>query len=470
MFLEQPRRIPTIVALGILLLMGAGVFSINRLSPLFSRATEQASTAPREVFISNVTDSSFVLSWMTDVPTQGVVVSETEAGSRTFYDIRDREDQVAKAYKTHYVEITGLPTAASVTYSLVSGGKPRQTGAITLGPSLGTPPSALPVYGVVTTADRQETQGTIVVVTPRDGSSWSAFIRQTNSWAVSLAALRTPDFQSYFCTEFDCNRSIPATIGWQAEEGVSTSTVTLDQLRPFPATVMLGSDPSLSFGDVVPEQPFEQPSPLPTSRISSPSSVPAVRSAHTSDSPDAQNKIQILNPKSDAKLTFPKPLIRGLGVPGEDVVITLESPLKQTGTVTVGPDGTWFWTPKQALSPGEHTLRIETFNTKGQRVVLASTFYLLPSGQQVLGEATPSGTVTPSPTPTTGVPTPTQTPTPTLAILSPTATPTATLTATVTPIRTITPTPTLPPSGGVFPGILVIGGGFTLLLISLALL
>lgn len=469
MFLDQPRRIPTIVALGILLLMGAGVFSINRLSPLFSRATEQASTAPREVFISNVTDSSFVLSWMTNIPTQGVVVSETETGSRTIYDIRDREDQVAKAYKTHYVEITGLPTAASVTYTIVSGGKPRQTGAIIMGPSLGTPPSALPVYGDVTTADRQETQGTIVVITLQDGGSWSAFIRQTGSWAVSLAALRTSDFQAYFCEEFDCGRNIPATVGWYGEEGVSTSTVTLDKLRPFPATVTLGLEPSLSLDDVVPERPFEQVSPLPTSRISSPSSVPAVRSAYTDD-PGEQNKIQILNPKSDAKLTFPKPLIRGLGVPGEDVVITLESPLKQSGTVTVGKDGTWFWTPKKPLSPGEHTLRIETFNAKGQRVILTTNFYLLPSGQQVLGEATPSGTTTPSPSPTTGIATPTQTPTPTLASVTPTATPTATLTPTVTPIRTITPTPTLPPSGGVFPSILVIGGGFTLLLISLALL
>lgn len=80
------------------------------------------------------------------------------------------------------------------------------------------------------------------------------------------------------------------------------------------------------------------------------------------------------------------------------------------GTATVMKDGTWQYTPLHLLSPGLQSVTITTVNEGGKTVALTHTFTILKSGTQVLGDATPSGTLAPTSGPTIfATPSPTST-------------------------------------------------------------
>jgi uncharacterized surface anchored protein len=73
-------------------------------------------------------------------------------------------------------------------------------------------------------------------------------------------------------------------------------------------------------------------------------------------------------------------------------------------SVIIGADGMWRYTPPKPLSEGKQSVTITTSDAKNQTVALTHVFEILKSGTQVLGEATPSATLTPTidmtPTPT----------------------------------------------------------------------
>ena len=69
------------------------------------------------------------------------------------------------------------------------------------------------------------------------------------------------------------------------------------------------------------------------------------------------------------------------------------------GSTVVGKDGVWKYTPKQTLAPGKQSITITTVDAKNKAVAITHTFTILKSGSQVLGDATPSGTLEETPTP-----------------------------------------------------------------------
>ena len=127
----------------------------------------------------------------------------------------------------------------------------------------------------------------------------------------------------------------------------------------------------------------------------------------------------------------------------------------QSGKVTVGDDGTWSWRPPKVLEAGIHNLSIQGNDDNGNLITVTRKFIILKSGEAVLGESTPSASLTPSP-----IASPTLNLTPIISqTVSPTTIPTSI--PITTPIPTSTEIPTRPPTSGV--------AGITLILVGIGL-
>lgn len=142
-------------------------------------------------------------------------------------------------------------------------------------------------------------------------------------------------------------------------------------------------------------------------------------------------KIDIIFPKEGSAIHGKKPLFRGLALPRKKVKIIIESKLRQAVEVYSDEDGVWKLIPFYDLEPGNNKIILITEDEKGKEITLTRNFIISKSGEGVLGEATPSAELTPSPVKETPTPTPLiETPT----SLPPTPTKSFFLTPTPSPI------------------------------------
>ena len=428
--LQEQTRIPTLVALVVIAALSVGgLFAYDRFSSFLGSARTGEINPPAHVTVTNITESSAVIAWKTTEPIAATV--RYGSSDSIAYDIRDT-DSIPKPYRIHYVQISDLPPGSMVSYEILLSSQPFPQTPIQLGPALANTPQALPIYGEIQTDLGTATQGALILGRLENGSTWSTFISDTTSWVLPIAPLRTSDLRAYYCQIQSCTATTSITLTILAEEGDSTVQTTLEETQPLINPIIIG-------------QPYSV-NPMNLEQETSTATVSAVKGVQATPTrkPTSWN-VSILNPKEDISLRFPKPLIRGEGVPGTEVTITLESAAKQIDTIMVQDDGTWLWTPKLPLEPGIHTVTIETTDTKGKSVKLTRSFSIFKSGEQVLAASSPSATLAPSPTPS----------------IVPTSTPI---------LPTVTPTPDMPVSASFLPSVMFVAGGLILVLLGLAVL
>lgn len=430
MLKQKQVRVPTLLVLFLLITVITGGFFLSGRSS-FNLTGNAASPdiIPQDIRISNISDSSFAVSWITVKKTPGTVKTENE----TFFDIRDL-GSVPKEYKTHYVELKNLQPEQEVAFEIFSGGKSFPQEKVTLAKKI-EPGLVLPINGKINSAGGTPTSGAIFYIEMDNAALWSYFVYNQENWVIPLAYITTADLSKNYCDE-NCSDETKINIQIYGEEGNSQITAVLKDLRPMPEKLVLGNI-------------FNYLNISPTPIVNTTSTTPSVQGAKTEKT---SWEVDILAPEEDSHISFPKPFIRGLGIPGEKISITIQSQEQQTGQVTVRDDGTWYWNPKDSLEPGKHVLTITTVDQNGKKIKLTRTFNILKSGESVLAGATQSADITPSVT---------NTPTPTLTVL------------TITPAPTIyipTPTPTLPSSGFFAPSAIMVGTGAFLLLLGLTIL
>ncbi|MBI4137038.1 hypothetical protein HY469_03155 [Candidatus Roizmanbacteria bacterium] len=461
---QEQTRIPTLVALVLIAALSVGgLFAYDRFSSFLGAARTGEISPPEYVTVTNITESSAVVVWKTAEPIAATVRYASPDSPNIAYDIRDT-DSIPKPYRIHYVQLSDLPLAGSVSYEIVLSSQPFPQTAIQLGPSLTNTPQALPIYGEIQTEQGTPTRGAIILARLENGAYWSSFISDTTSWVLPIAPMRTADLTAYYCEALSCSAETRVSLTVFAEEGESTVTASIEQTQPLVDPIIIGQPYRTTVLSPESDTSEASISATPTSAAlvkgiqttptstSSPTKKPTLTSTPTRTPTPAASKqkeknwhVSILNPKEDTSLRFPKPLIRGEGVPGAEVTITLESKVRQIDTVTVKDDGTWLWTPKLPLEPGSHTVTIQTVDASGKAVKLSRTFSIFKSGEQVLAASTPSATLAPTTAPS----------------IIPTSTPI---------LPTATPTPDMPVSASFLPSVMFVAGGLMLVLLGLAVL
>jgi len=428
--MRRIKRLPTI--LGLLLVLGAivgGVVLIKQGPNLFLRAAPEQT--PAQIKITNVTDSSLTVSWLTSEATTGFVKYGTE-NSLTFTANDDR-DQISgknEEFPTHHITIKNLNPATTYFFKIGSGGKlfdnNGQPYQAKTAPAIKTAPPVNDVaYGTVVDQNNNPVSGAIIYFSLANANPASAITKSSGSWVVPLNLIRSADLTNW--ATYDKAASIEEIFVQAGSLGTSTVVATTKNDSPMPK-ITLGQ--SFDFKEIAQEeQKIQEKQETSQATESGKFTIPTDATPSATASPTGE--LAIINPDEEENVNTQKPEFVGTGPVNKNITITVESPQTYSATILVDENGKWQWTPPANLEPGEHTVTISYTDDSGKVQKVSKTFMVLSAGSSDLPAITASpssSSTTPTPSPSlSATPTPTASPTPTATI---SATPTSTSSAT----------------------------------------
>ena len=408
MIYKKEKKIPTILALLLLVIsLSSMIYFDNRYHTLDTSAREQ--NLVENVKFTNVTDSSFTISWFSKKDTVGTVRLDTQPDSKVFLDDLDT-DSIPRPRKSHHITIKNL--SADTSYNVIilnSEDNPAftQQTATVLDNVLNIPPA----HGSLAISTEETASDAIVYLKVSNNAQLSGRTDSMGIWAIPLHNIRTEDLlQRPKIADNDLVQIVAKTGTDQESIGVIDirsikQNITIPQMK-------IGH--SYNFIDL----------------ISKKDSLTYDLGQRVLGSEDKNGqtvkKFEVIFPESGNYTTIDnQPRIRGIGIPQGEISIILNS-TPQSGKAIVASDGTWSWRPPIKLEPGLHHLQIQGFDEKGNLITINRQLIVFKSGEQVLGDATASASLTPT------------------QIITPTLLPSPTITPSIPPSQTQTPTPTNP--------------------------
>lgn len=395
--MKNKAKIPTILGL-IVLILGVAVGVVLVQNNQVFRLGASLEEIPKEVKVTNITDTSFTVSWITQKPGPGFVSwGENESLGRTSQD--DRDQAVQTNSSTHFVSIRGLKPKTKYFFKVASGGNSYDNNGIPYevltGPTLSTDKIDL-ISGSVTTSTGAPADGVIVYLTLGAASPVSALTNSSGNWFVSLSTVRTLDLSGF--ASYQPDASILELFFQAGANGSTSAQIRPASAKPVPL-VSLGNPP-YDFRNLALAADVQAP---PTSSLGT---IPESSPASGFDvgelvSPGA-SKTTIVNPEDNEEINSTLPQFRGTGDPGQIIEIEVFSQTPVKGSVTVGSRGNWAWTPAENLEPGEHSITISFRDASGTLRKITRSFTVLAAGESDLPAftSTPSGSLTPSASPT----------------------------------------------------------------------
>lgn len=408
------KKIPTLAGFFIIIILIIGIsFGVE----LFTATQTKASGTiePKNVTVTNMTDTSFSIVWETADPATGFITATGTNGKKlTAFDERDVEGKM-DTYTTHSITLRNLSPDTSYNVVLFSNGKTYQHDGKPF--MVKTPLSITsyqdsmlePSYGVVKNLDGTAALGTLIILSIESSQQLSALVKPSGSWIIPLNTIRTKDLTAYIPVKDRMTETITVS------SGTKKIDIITDTLNDSPV-------PDVTFGEHTKydfrgrDAKNKTTTTLAVNNASQKTDVlgdqTEVDSTPIKESTqETSSEIAIVVPEEESAIPSTKPLFQGKGIIGKTVNITLNGPSNSTGTTTVDAKGIWQFSPRDTLIPGSYTFTLTTTDETGKTVTKTTTFTVLKSGTQVLGDATPSAVLdaTPSATPTaelTGEPMP----------------------------------------------------------------
>lgn len=429
------KRLPAL--LGILFMVGgafAGVIIVLQGTLFTPKASPE--TVPQRVKITNLTENSFVVSWVTQGQAVGYILlgEEEKQLKRSVADQRDQLSGEGGQYKMHHIYVRELRPSTMYYFKIGSGerelfdnnGVPFtvQTAQV-----LGTPPPPETIYGTVLTPAKTAADDAIVYVGIPGSTPLSALVQQKGSFAIPLSTARTLSLDNYVSIDPDTTIEMLAQSGRGEESRIRAK---LSQAQPLADIVLGNSDQVLDISDQAPTSPGSSNSKAETNNIStSPGFDPLTRTMHgntTSESKFMFENISLLIDEASEvisieqlpadNVTIPdiQPNFSGVAPPNTTLTVTINSPRAYVDTVAADSLGNWSYEVPGELEPGPHTIALSFTDENGILKQVKRTFVV----DAFAAEGTPSyvstpsaslaPTVTPRPTtPIIQVPTPTDT-------------------------------------------------------------
>lgn len=423
------KRIPTLLGI-FFIVIGIGLTSLLVRQGIIFIGKAAPGLAPIQLSITNVTDSSFTVSYLTNDATVGSInYGKDPKLGQVARDDRDQENNKLTPRKIHNITVRNLSPSTKYYFSITNGEEnflneglayTAQTGKVISDP----PPEQVPLSGRAITTTGQAPKEALISASIEGSQIISTLLKEDGSYILPLNSLRNATFSSYF--DFSKELIKITIIG----DDLSKSSVLISiKQNPVP-TVTLSKDYDF------------------TSQIEPVASA----SAQTDTLPistgdvEVENAVSISSPVENDTFIDNRPLFQGTTQPGETVIITIHSEEGIEVTIKADNFGNWTYRPDQQLSPGQHTITISTKDSTGATRLITRAFTVLEQGTQVAESATPSATPTLFPTST---PTPTTAITITPSVVTPSPIPTSTPTPVPSLIPTpfASPTPTLAPTG-----------------------
>ncbi|MCA9370054.1 MAG: fibronectin type III domain-containing protein [Pseudomonadales bacterium] len=454
------KRIPTLLGVGVLVLgLVVGTILFRSGTGVFSpRASAEA--MPTSVRTTNLTDSTFTVSFLTGKETQGFIQYGTSA---TNLDSQVSDDRVQlsagneQLYTLHHITVRGLQPETTYYYVLGADGneydkegKPFQ---ITTTKRGSVPPAARTINGTILSQDNQPAADSVVYVSLTNVGEMSTLVRNpAGSWAIPLSDARKKDGSGYAeikdtdllnifvqgTNPSDTIQYSTAVSGAQPVTTLAFGTPPQEQTTAYqpPATESKVASESTQQKETSPSPstivlvPSSTPSPLP-----SPSPSPSPSSTTSTLGRETNKNTIDLTQEAHTTVETTQPTISGTAAPQVKVVVTINSETQIIKEVVTDDSGNFLVDLEQLgeqLEPGEHTVQYQyTDPNTGQPISKTQTFTVTGGSSRQLAQVLPSPSATPygtgNPYPITS---PSPSPSPSLSP-SPTASMSASPSATV---------------------------------------
>jgi len=411
---------------------------------------------PENIRITNITDTSFTLTYETQASVIGTIAyGKDQLLGQVGLDDRDQASGSPAQYNIHSITIRDLQPQTKYFFSILSGKTTYLNNGILFTTTTGSPVSSKPtseepLSGILNMPDGTKPHEAIVYVTTDGGQTLSTLVKSTGLYIIPLNTIRKSNGSEALILTQNAKLQMLAIA---SDNSQSKVILLAGQRNPVP-NITLSSNYDFT---------------LASTPLASTSALPIGFPEFALDKTISATP-QIDTPKDNQTFTDSQPLLQGQALPNATVDITIHSNVI-TAQVIADQQGNWTYRPPTPLPPGEHTITITTRDKFGILQTITKTFTIFWSGTQVAEAATPSAT------PTLKI-TPTQAPTPTL---KPTQTTTGSPTPGFTPVPTaphfiLTPTTTggkqIPPTGSesAFPaaliGLVTMGAGVVLFLVT----
>lgn len=407
------KRIPTI--LGILFLvagLSVGIFIVGQGTGGFLPKASPEST-PKNLKTTNISDSSFTISFVTDSATPGYLKYGTD-GNKLNNQTSDDRDQLSGTvgqFTTHHITLRSL--SPSTTYYFAIGtasreiytdnGKPYN---VTTAPKLGSAPEALTIYGSIITKASTPANDSIVYISIDGASPLSTLVKSSGSWAVPLSTARTATLNSY--AQINDQTQLSILVQGKDASSNATARVLVAKAQPVP-TITLGQSEDFLDDPVVPTQLGNETISTSTAELSVLPETASKFSAsqldpasESSSSAVASLGITFSNPAHEGdEINTVRPALKGKAPAKTKLTIVVHSTQEYQGTVTTDANGNWSFTPSGNLDPGDHTVTVSYTDADGQPVTETRTFKVLAMNTSTNPSftSTPSAILEPTPSP-----------------------------------------------------------------------
>jgi hypothetical protein len=443
--MKKKNNIPTILGV-IILLAGvfAGVFLLN-MRQVFKIGAD-ASLSPKDIRVSNISDTSATISWTTDKETTGFVNWGESQGSVANIEKESEDNQ---KFFTHTITISGLKASGTYYYKINSDGTSVDNGGIpwqfTTGPALSVNKHSVLISGSVVTTSGLPAKRALVYATV-SGYLLSTPTSDTGNFVFQLSGVRTTDLGSY--QEIDSAGTLVEISVQAGIDGTASAQIFPHSANPIPA-IILGQ--VYDFRSRAPSVDSQNPD----ANLSLPENIDAGSKfdVATSFGTPASTSVILENLDEGEVVTSTQPEFFGKGPGGEEITITVNSETPISETINIPSNGSWNWSPPSTLAAGAHAITITWKDATGITRSLTRNF-VVQAGEAPAFTASESGS-TPSPSPTVS-----PSPTP---ILSPTPTPAATT------LPTAATTEAVPETGSLTGTLLLSIMGVAVLLFSFAI-
>jgi len=348
------QSIPTIVGMLFLIvaLISGLILFKDGFSGFMPRANPQ--TTPKDIRISNLTNSSFTVSFYTEEPTFAKINYGVKASSlnNRIRDERDQFQEKTGEYNLHYITLQNLSPETDYYFSIdteageIKGedGGPFKVATL---PVSTASTLAKTLYGNVMASDGSPADGSIIYLKIPGFEELSSLVKSSGSWAISLSEARSIKTRKIESVSDSSNVSLVIKGARNLESIVHETT--LSKSQPV-------EDLKLQ-KNIANDQATVSPAP----ENSSSGEVRGVNTTDKVDNDSANSRIINLHEldANENPETVSNPIIRGQAAADSKIKISIHSDNQIETEVTSNSDG-WFEVNLEnlgeSLEPGNHTI------------------------------------------------------------------------------------------------------------------
>lgn len=422
-YINQEKKIAAPIAYIALTVLLVGVSLIMTQLTLTTSSRASKTAVAKDVIVSNRTTTGSSISTITNEPST-VQVYYWQGNSPKLIAFDTRDAAKAQQRLVHYISLSGLEPNTTYSYQIVLNGvTEKQIRQFTTHAAADIGPAQQPLFGKTLQKNLQPLSEVLVTVTfPKINPKavFSALSDNSGGWIINVPILLNAAGKPVALTSND-----EAKFSFTNGQKQSIVTAPLRMTAPL-RSIVVGNNYALDTTD---------------------------RVLGAEDLKKVAKNLQIISPSDGAVLSSRYITLRGVAKPESTITVRV-LPTEETYTTVTKADGTWSVQNTNPLMAKTYTAIAKS---SSEDTMTQIKFTIGKDGEQVLGSATQSATITP-----------TITIAPTLQPTISSIIPTPTTMVTAIPTMVVSPTPQIPRSG-MNTNLLIIGAS-TISLLGLVLL